>query len=138
MLGVVYVFLGGGLGAVARYGLSAWLGGFSPARKLLGELTPIGTLGVNLIGCLLIGLIGGALVASETERPTARLLLVVGVLGGFTTFSSFAFEIVDLVQQRRVGVALGYVLASNVLGILAAAGGWGMASALVGTTGGSR
>jgi len=145
MLNALLVFLGGGLGAVARYGLAAWLDGgpdgSDPLKRVVGEDFPIGTLAVNLLGCLLIGVTGGVLLAMEqggSERAQHRLLLVVGLLGGFTTFSSFALDAVNLVQQQRVAHAVGYVLVSNVLGIAAAViGGWGTA-ALVGTGAGGR
>lgn len=140
MWGPVLVFLGGGLGAVGRYALASWLDGHEPLRRAAGQQFPVGTLAVNLTGCLLIGVVAGVLLAQEaggSARAGSRLLLVVGVLGGFTTFSSFALEALGLAHQGRIGQALGYVLASNVLGVLAAAaGGWAAAVVVGGGAGG--
>ncbi len=104
--------LGGALGALARWGVAEALprtdGGW-----------PWATLLVNLTGCLLMGLLLGALAARDPEPAWARPFLAVGVLGGFTTFSAFAVEVVDLAGAG----ALGYLLASVVGGVLAVAAG---------------
>ena len=99
-------FLGGGLGALGRYGLALIL-------PRAGEGCPWATLGANLIGSFLIGLIAARVMADETWR----VFVVVGLLGGFTTFSAFSYETVGLLQQREIGLAFAYVGASVVLGL---------------------
>lgn len=82
---VLLVFLGGGLGSAARYGVSKWL--YSPAQAI-----PYGTLLANVIGSLLIGIILGYSLKSNALSQQATLLLATGFCGGFTTFSTFAYE----------------------------------------------
>jgi CrcB protein len=106
------VFAGGGLGAVCRYALSiAFLQRFGPGF-------PYGTMTINLLGCLLIGVVSQLAVS-----PLSRTFLSVGVLGGFTTFSAFAFETVVLADERATASALVYVSVSVLGGILAAGAG---------------
>jgi fluoride exporter len=89
------VFLGGGLGAAARY----WLSG--TIARSSGSGFPFGTVTVNVIGCFVIGL----LMASFEERflvsPTLRLFLTIGILGGFTTFSTFSFETIAMMKDAE-------------------------------------
>jgi len=113
----LWVFLGGGVGAVLRWSLSAWIG-----RRVDGPF-PWGTLTVNVLGCLAIGFLVGWL-ADRHELGTApRLLLVTGLLGGFTTFSTFGLETWRLLQSDGAPLALGYVGASLIAGTLGVAGG---------------
>lgn len=111
-MNVLLVALGGALGAVARYGLVLLVRPHSPSW-------PLGTLIVNLIGCLAIGVIGGATQHALTSRADSRLwaFAVIGILGGFTTFSSFGLETVELVQEGRMASAAAYVVLSNVVGL---------------------
>lgn len=95
-INVLLVALGGGLGAVARYGV----GGLVHRSAALSGF-PFGTLTVNLLGCLLIGLGAGLADARGVIGPEARLFLFVGVLGGFTTFSSFGYETVALLRDHE-------------------------------------
>ena len=88
-----------------------------------GGQFPWGTLAVNLIGCTAIGVLGG-LFDHRHQQSELRLLLVVGLLGGFTTFSSFAYETIRLVESNRLIQAAGYVLMSNGLGIALASIGY--------------
>ncbi|MFG0304600.1 MAG: fluoride efflux transporter FluC [Phycisphaerales bacterium JB040] len=130
MLNVLLVFVGGGVGAVLRYlaslGVGAALRGVThddagiPREDAAIGLVPWATFGVNVVGCLLIGLLV-PLLAGQVEGGDhrMRLLLVVGVLGGFTTFSAFGHETVTLIQHGRTGIALGYVAASVVAGLAA-------------------
>ena len=109
---LLLVMLGGALGAGARHlfgraALAWWGPGF-----------PVGTLGVNLVGGLAMGLLVGTL-ARVSAGDGWRLFLGVGVLGGFTTFSSFSLDVVALVQRGELVAAIGYLLAS-VLGSIAA------------------
>lgn len=109
LLKTCLVFVGGGLGATARY----WLGGWVQDRS--GSTAfPYGTLAVNATGSLLIGVVL-ALVLRQDLSLGWRLFLAVGVLGGFTTFSSFAYETVALIQAGDFGPALANVLGANTV-----------------------
>ena len=112
MTTILFVALGGSIGAVLRY-LIANVG-----QSWTTSSFPIGTLVVNILGCAAIGLITAMIIGSQSQhRETLRLLLVVGVLGGFTTFSSFAFDTIESVDDGRIGQAILYVVLTNVLGI---------------------
>jgi CrcB protein len=127
------VFAGGGCGAVLRYlvvlGMDALLRdaeGLPGGGRLAG--LPLGTLAANVLGSFLIGVVGGVLVAGGGEseddtREAWRLLVVVGVLGGFTTMSSFAAETVRLFEARQIGLGIGYVVLTNALCVGAAVAG---------------
>lgn len=95
-LNLVLVGGGGALGAVARYGV----GGLLHRNASLAGF-PFGTLTVNLLGCLLIGLGAGLADARQVFTPEARLFVFVGVLGGFTTFSSFGYETIALLRDHE-------------------------------------
>ena len=112
MLPLLYVMVGGAVGAGARYLTGRAM------LSLLGPDYPFGTLAVNLIGGLLMGVLVGVL-ARTTASETWRLLLGVGVLGGFTTFSAFSLDVVTMIERGAIGVAFGYVLVS-VIGSVAA------------------
>ena len=116
--------VGGGafLGANARY----WIG-VLVARLYTGSF-PYATFFINILGCLLIGFVMGALVH---RAPWIRPFAVIGILGGFTTFSSFGFETLFLVKDGYWLQAFGYVAGSVVLGCLATWGGWAAARAMV-------
>jgi CrcB protein len=113
MTHALYVFLGGGLGSLAR-----WLVGLG-ATRLLGAGFPFGTLAVNLIGCFAMGVLARLLVSAGIEGQGARLLLMTGFLGGFTTFSAFALDTAGLVGEGEGGRAVIYI-ALSVLGSLGA------------------
>jgi CrcB protein len=109
---LVVIALGGGLGALARYGVGRlWptpAGGF-----------PWATFAVNVVGCLLIGVLMVLIGEVWSAHPLARPFLGVGVLGGFTTFSTYAAEVRELLRPGTVLVGFGY-LAGTVLGALLA------------------
>ncbi len=96
LLNVALVGAGGALGAMARYGV----GGLVHRSAALAGF-PFGTLAVNLAGCLLIGLGAGLADARQAFSPEARLFLFVGLLGGFTTFSSFGYETIALLRDHE-------------------------------------
>ena len=106
--------VGGGLGASARYALGSWV----VAR--LGSSFPFHTLLINVTGSLAIGVLLVLLTERLVAEPAWRLLLVVGFLGGYTTFSSYTFEALALLEEGDWLAALGYILGSNGLGLLGA------------------
>ena len=106
------IALGGAFGSVARYGTGTLL-----LRVTEKTLFPWGTLAVNLIGCLLIGYLNG-LLDDRLIRPEYRYLLVVGVLGGYTTFSTFGWEAAAFLRERQYLAATSYIMANNVIGVL--------------------
>jgi CrcB protein len=116
LIGYLAAALGGALGSLARWGLGLALP--HPAGAW-----PTATLVVNLSGCLLLGLLAAALFARHPRSTWLRPLLGTGVLGGWTTFSTFAVDAVQLADAGRGAAAVGYVLASVVGGVLAAAAG---------------
>ncbi len=114
------VGVGGFVGSAARFLVSDFV------RRLQPQSTfPYGTLAVNVIGCFAIGLLGGWAESRGWFGPTQRLLVLVGVLGGFTTFSTFAWDTLALSQQLQLGRAVTNVLLQVVLGLAAA--WWGLA-----------
>ncbi|KQS56011.1 camphor resistance protein CrcB [Brevundimonas sp. Leaf363] len=107
------VGLGGAVGSMARYGLGVAAGRLAP-----GSAWPWGTFAANLIGGLLMGLlVGGLALRSGETQETLRLLVAVGVLGGFTTFSAFSLETALMLQRRDWGLAGGYVALSVTLAV---------------------
>ena len=115
--------LGGALGALGRWGVSLALPSASG--------WPWATLLVNVTGCLLIGVLLAVLPARLADSPWLRPLLAVGVLGGYTTYSTFAVDVVRLVEAGRSGTAAGYAAASVVGGVLAVLAGLLAARALL-------
>ena len=99
MFRAMLVLVGGGAGSLLRY----WVSGSTTPQAGIGF--PWGTLTVNFVGCFLIGFLN-VLLLNRVLGDQYRILLVVGVLGGFTTFSSFAWESVNLGNQGQFGVAL--------------------------------
>jgi CrcB protein len=108
--------LGGALGALARWGAAEAL-----PRPAGGW--PWATLGVNLLGCLLIGVLIAVLAVRRPHDDRLPAFLGAGVLGGFTTFSAFAVEVADLLRAGAPWVATGYVAVSVVGGLVAVAAG---------------
>lgn len=102
-----YVALGGAFGATARF----WLMGLVAQR--LGADFPYGTLAVNIIGSLCMGLLVGALARFLPESShEIRTFMAVGVLGSFTTFSTFSLDVVTLLERGQAGAALSYIAVS--------------------------
>ena len=106
------VFVGGGAGSLLRYGLGLFL------RRGDG-LFPCGTFAANVLGCFLIGLFY-ALSSRLSLSAEVRLLLTTGLCGGFTTFSTFSYESLQLFQQEHYLLFFTYILGSLLLGRLAA------------------
>ncbi len=112
---VLLAGLGGFLGSAGRYLLGGWV-----HRAVPFTTFPLGTLVVNASGCLLIGLLAGLADSRQLLGPEARVFLFIGVLGGFTTFSSFAYETLALARDGEMARALLNVAAQVTLGLAAA------------------
>ncbi|HYI40724.1 MAG TPA: CrcB family protein [Allosphingosinicella sp.] len=113
------VMIGGAAGAGLRWEFGRL------ALGRLGPGFPWGTLGVNLIGGLLMGILAGAMMGQGSDERPLWLLLAVGLLGGFTTFSAFSLDLFAMLERGRLGAA-GLYMAASVLGslVLLAAGWW--------------
>lgn len=103
------IFLGGGLGSVLRYSVS-----YYASKMLIINNFPIGTLLVNALGCILIG----ALSVFFKDNANLRLLFIIGFCGGFTTFSTFSFEIFGFWQNSQYFLLVFYLILSLILGFL--------------------
>jgi CrcB protein len=124
MKGILFVALGGAIGSLARYGVYVF------SVRLWGPAIPWGTLGANVVGCLIIGALAGAADSRLALHPDIRLFLMTGILGGFTTFSAFSLDFVRLLESQGSLVAGGYVAASVGLSIGGAILGLVLARAL--------
>ncbi len=121
--GMLMVGCGGFIGAVGRYAVSEWLqGGNGP-----GGL-PWGTIAVNLLGCLLIGLVAGLIEARDSFNPELRMFVVVGLLGGFTTFSTFGYEAFAMLRDAAYLRAVFYMGLQLVAGLALVALGFAAAT----------
>lgn len=109
---LIYIGLAGGVGTSLRYWLSEWT-----ARRF-GETFPLGTLVVNLLGCFLAGLLFYLMFDRFVVSPTVRVVVLIGLLGGFTTFSSFGLQTFTLLRDGEMGLALLNIGVSNVAGLL--------------------
>jgi fluoride exporter len=114
---IVGVALGGALGSSARYGLDRLI------ERSSSAVFPWSTFTINVTGCFIIGVVSAALVDRHHLPAWLRVGLVVGVVGGYTTFSTFAQEALDLGEIHHVLVAAAYVVASVAVGITAAYAG---------------
>ncbi len=115
------VAVGGALGSMARFAVGTWV------AAGLGSRFPYGTLLVNLLGCLLMGLLVVLIDERWAVPPQWRAFALVGLLGGFTTFSSFSLEAYPLLRTQQWLAALLYVAGSLLLGLLALAVGIALA-----------
>ena len=106
------VMIGGGIGAGLRFAVGRW------SAATLGTGLPFATWGVNIVGGLAMGLLVGMLAGRDDGEPL-RLLLGVGVLGGFTTFSAFSLEMVEMIVRGDVALAAAYAVSSVAGSIVA-------------------
>jgi fluoride exporter len=110
---VVLIALGGALGSVARYALSTFV------LRSTGSLFPLGTFVVNLVGCFVFGAIAGAAEQRIALPPEMRALLLIGILGGFTTFSSYAFESFALLRDGQFAAGAANIVGQVIGGLIA-------------------
>jgi len=119
---VLLVGSGGFVGSAGRYVLSGWVHRLVPYAGF-----PWGTLAVNVSGCFMIGIVSGLADSRQLWGPELRLFVMLGVLGGFTTFSSFAYETAALARDAELLRALANVALQVVLGLSAAWVAYGIA-----------
>lgn len=112
MRNLLLVGLGGFLGSAARYAVTGWATQLTQASRF-----PVGTAVVNISGCFLIGLLAGIAEHAHLMSATTRLFLLTGVLGGFTTYSAFAYETYFLARRDLAAAAAGNVALQVVLGL---------------------
>jgi CrcB protein len=121
---LLLVGTGGFIGAVSRYAVGGW------AHRWFGAGFPWGTLIVNVLGCLAIGFLSGLAESRQVFSPEFRLLLFIGLLGGFTTFSSFGYETIAFARDGEISLAALNVLVQVVLGLGAVYGGYVVSRAI--------
>ncbi|MGV1752761.1 fluoride efflux transporter CrcB [Agrobacterium sp. CG674] len=124
MLNIFLVALGGALGSVARYLVSVW------SVRLAGPNFPWGTLTVNVVGAFLIGLMVETIARRFDASAEMRLFLVTGILGGFTTWSSFTLDAVSLFERGDLGLSALYLGCSLVVSFAAVFAGLALGRAL--------
>jgi CrcB protein len=107
----IFIALAGLVGTLLRY----WLSGF--VARQYGETFPWGTIAVNMIGCLMTGVVFFLTEERFLLSPTVRMVLLIGLLGGFTTFSAYGLQTSALLRDGEFGLAILNVVTSNVLGI---------------------
>lgn len=110
---LILIGIGGGIGSILRYVTTLF------ANRLFATIFPIGTFAVNFVGCLLIGVFMGLFEKQQLISSDWRALLVVGLCGGYTTFSSFTSESVSLFQADNTMTSFLYIGGSVILGLFA-------------------
>ncbi len=114
---IILVALGGGIGSVSRFLISSAINKWSTQPFLWG------TLSVNVLGSLAVGILW-AFFDVESSSQNLKIFLIIGILGGFTTFSSFSLEVINLFKSGELRVAILYIIATNIFSIAAAFGGY--------------
>jgi CrcB protein len=122
MKAIALVALGGALGSVARYKLSGWV-----LHHTIDWRFPAGTFTVNVLGCLVAGVLAGLAEKHDLLSADARVLLFTGILGGFTTFSAFGLETLFLLKRGELAIAAANVVVSVAAGLFALWLGLGVA-----------
>lgn len=110
---IILIGIGGGIGSILRYFTTVYV------MKNISGLYPWGTFAVNILGCLLIGILLGFFERSALANPDLKFLFITGFCGGYTTFSTFATENVNLFQSGNTLTAFAYIAASVLVSLLA-------------------
>jgi len=110
-MGYLFVFVGAGIGGALRHGVNL------AAARLFGAGVPAGTFAVNVLGSFVMGLLAGYFAYRTGINQHVRLFLTTGILGGFTTFSTFSLDTALLVERHAFALAAGYVIGSVGLGL---------------------
>ena len=113
MANLIWIAIGGGLGAVSRYLMVSAVQAAVPGFK------PVGTMAVNVLGCLLVGMVMAWVVRINEIGSPLHFFLVTGILGGFTSFSAFGYETVSLLEERQLAGAFWNVAGNLGLGMSA-------------------
>ena len=124
MLNLLVIFIGGGLGAMSRYGVSQY------AIHQFGKSFPYGTLICNITGCLVIGFLAAIFLFKLDISYLWRSALITGFLGGYTTFSSFSLDALTLIQEGEVVKAFTYIVSSVLLSLILVYAGFFLGKAL--------
>jgi len=122
---LIYIGIGGFIGAILRYAIGGWM------HKVVNQpWLPVGTFAVNMIGCFFIGLLMGMVETRQFLRPEMRLLLITGLLGSLTTFSTFAYESFSLLRDGQSLAALLNIGGQLLIGLFAVMIGVALARAI--------
>jgi CrcB protein len=108
---ILYVGIGGSIGSMSRFMLSVYI------SKIFDKPFPLATMLINIIGSAIIGAIFGLFDRGNLITPELRILLATGFCGGFTTFSTFSYEVMKLLQDGEIIYAVIYIILSVVLGL---------------------
>jgi len=123
MQNILYIALGGIIGTICRYAVSG------ASLYLSNSSFPLGTFIVNITGSFIIGFLW-VVISPENISPQIRNMIFIGLLGSFTTFSSYALESLKLAQSGNYALALVYIIGSNVIGLLLVFLGYSLAKAI--------
>jgi len=118
MLKVILIFVGSGIGGILRYAMQGWF------QRLTESTFPLGTLAVNVIGCVLVGFLTALFTGPVLIREEYRVGLIIGILGGFTTFSTFGLETFTLANAGQFWSAALNMALSCGLGFIAVWAGY--------------
>lgn len=121
----ILIFTGGGLGALSRYGIAAWV------KELLPAFFPYGTLVANLLGCLLIGIAFAFTELYPSANTRWPLFLMTGFLGSLTTFSTFELEVMHSIRNGQLVTSLIYIGTSVLVGLAAVFAGYTLSTSAV-------
>lgn len=110
---LLLIFIGGGLGSLARFSLSKFI------QENLDKIFPFGTLGVNVLASIILGIFVGMVEMKTLTNPNYKALIAIGFCGGFSTFSTFSNDTLQLIQSNRILEALTNILLNVILSILA-------------------